>query len=75
MLYKFKCGCIGFKTGHPVKQLIVNACEDKEFCLSFRDIHEDGELLGEMATGTVVGKLRNLITDGYKYREIKNLLK
>ena len=77
-LYKFGCGCIGFD-----EQTIVRPCDsidDREYGIShdrnrILDRNKPGVELDARRTNEILLDLNMLIIDGYRFRQLRSLLK
>lgn len=85
MLVKFNCGCIGFDPRmFPTannKHLIVRACDYADFdlgpcCLMWRESDKGlSSFVSDDREAEHLEELARLIDDGYRFQEIKRLLK
>ncbi len=90
MFIEFDCGCIGFDTpkrphwypGHSGGEghILIYRCDtdysyDNEYGLSFREVPRNSKPLDADRTNDLIVELIKLIDDGYRFRDIKRLLK
>jgi len=82
-LVRFDCGCIGFAPDKDGNALIVEACDSDDgerisfFEQSMKNMDntiKSYKPLTEIGVGQLKTKIQCLISDGYKFREIKRLL-
>ena len=87
-LVRFECGCIGFAPeGDSVHSLLLVVCDrdmdDDEYGLSRRDMSKTSKdtirpytpITDQEEIGQHITRIRNLMHDGYKYQQIRSLLK
>ena len=91
MFKRYECGCIGFVlNGGAVnpddkRVWLVKACDtdrdDPEFCLYYSSgrssslAHKASEKLSDEKVEAIFDALGDLIADGYRYRELRALLR
>lgn len=81
MLVKFECGCIGFQPQGGVS-LIVRPCDDEPYgnTEEYRIFHRDmggkpwTEITNLHALNKIAMDLKDLVHDGYAFRELKRIL-
>ena len=81
MFVKYECGCIGFPPKENGFAIIIKPCdEDGELTFSDRDVRKNKIVmpyteLSEIGVGEFKTQIQRLMYDGYKFRDIKRLLK
>jgi len=85
-LVKFDCGCIGFAPDSDGRATIIKNCDNtgdptNDICfferhmLTSKNILKAFSPLTEIGIGQIKTQIQSLISDGYKFREIKSLLR
>lgn len=91
MFKRYECGCIGFVLNGgaidpDAKRIwLVKACDrdrdDPEYCLCYSSgrsstlAHKTSEKLSDEKVEAIFDALGDLISDGYRYRELRALLR
>jgi len=78
-MVRFECGCIGLNSEAAIdgQELIVRACSrDALDTFTRRPMHKKKfEPVSAEEAEEIIDELRSLIADGYKLREVRQLLK
>lgn len=73
-MIRWSCGCVGFILGG--ESYVVDACDQSGLTLCKRDMSgKSSDALSQEDTAGLIDRLGGLIDDGYKFRDIRVLLK
>lgn len=83
MFIKYKCGCLAIRDSGTEEMIILQRCDRSydENDYTFSEFHDKDlkgrsfEEIRHVDKTILIADLRCLISQGYRYREIKNLLK